>query len=60
MQSYLTNFKTKKSALTLSLLGNVSAFSKNSMRNTINVSISLDPNHARQNIRPDLGPCNCL
>ena len=30
-----------------------------SFRNTIRVSNSLDPNQARQNVGPDLGP-NCL
>ena len=32
---------------------------KNSYRNTIRVSNSLDPDQARQNFGPDLGP-NCL
>ena len=36
-----------------------STFSKNSFRNTIRVSNSLDPDLARQNVGPDLGP-NCL
>ena len=34
-------------------------FSKNSFRNAIRVSNSLDPDQARQNVGPDLGP-NCL
>ena len=34
-------------------------FSKNYFRNTIRVSNSLDPDQARQNVGPDLGP-NCL
>ena len=34
-------------------------FSKNSFRNTIRVSNSLDPDQARQNVGPDMGP-NCL
>ena len=34
-------------------------FGKNSFRNTIRMSNSLDPDQARQNVRPDLGP-NCL
>ena len=34
-------------------------FLKNSFRNTIRVSNSLDPDQARQNVGPDLGP-NCL
>ena len=32
---------------------------KKSFRNTIRVSNSLDPDQARQNVGPDLGP-NCL
>ena len=36
-----------------------SAFSKNSFRNTIRVSTSLDPGQARRLVGPDLGP-NCL
>ena len=36
-----------------------STFLKTSLRNTIRVSNSLDPDQARQNVRPDLGP-NCL
>ena len=36
-----------------------STFSKNSFRNTIRVSNSLDPDQARQNVGPDLGP-NCM
>ena len=31
-------------------------FSKNSFRNTIRVSNSLDPDQALQNVRPDLDP----
>ena len=34
-------------------------FKKQSYRHTITVSNSLDPHHARQVVRPDLGP-NCL
>ena len=34
-------------------------FLKNSFRNTIRVSISLDPDQARRFVGPDLGP-NCL
>ena len=34
-------------------------FSKNSLKNTIQVSNSLDPDLARQYVGPDLGP-NCL
>ena len=34
-------------------------FSKNSLRNTIRVSNSLDPDQARHSVGPDLGP-NCL
>ena len=34
-------------------------FLKNSFENTIKVSNSLDPDQARQNVGPDLGP-NCL
>ena len=34
-------------------------FRKNSFRNTIRVSNSLNPDQARQNVGPDLGP-NCL
>ena len=37
----------------------LSTFSKNSFRNTIRVSNSLDPDQARRFVRPDLGP-NCL
>ena len=33
--------------------------SKNSFNNTIRVLNSLDPDQARQNVGPDLGP-NCL
>ena len=36
-----------------------STFSKNSFKNTIRVSNSLDPDQARHYVRPDLGP-NCL
>ena len=36
-----------------------STFSKNSFRNTITVSKSLDPDQARHFVGPDLGP-NCL
>ena len=36
-----------------------SIFSKNSFRNAISVSNSLDPDQARHSVRPDLGP-NCL
>ena len=36
-----------------------STFSKNSLRNAIRVSNSLDPDQARQNVWPGLGP-NCL
>ena len=36
-----------------------STFSKNSFRNTIRVSNSLDPDQARHFVGPDLGP-NCL
>ena len=36
-----------------------STFSKNSFRNTSRVSSSLEPDQARQNVGPDLGP-NCL
>ena len=36
-----------------------STFLKNSFRNTIRVSNSLDPDQARQKVGPDLGP-NCL
>ena len=36
-----------------------SIFSKNSFRNTIRVSNSVDPDRARWFVRPDLGP-NCL
>ena len=34
-------------------------FSKNSIRNTISVANSLDPDQARHYVGPDLGP-NCL
>ena len=34
-------------------------FSKISFRNTTRVSISLDPDHDRHSVGPDLGP-NCL
>ena len=34
-------------------------FLKNSFRNTIRMSDSLDPDQARHIVRPDLGP-NCL
>ena len=37
----------------------MSTFSKNSFRNTIRVSNSLDPHQARWFVGPDLGP-NCL
>ena len=37
----------------------ISTFSKNSFRNTIRVSISLDQDQARHFARPDLSP-NCL
>ena len=36
-----------------------STFLKNSFRNTISVSNSLDPDQARHFVRPDLGP-KCL
>ena len=36
-----------------------SSFSKNSFRNTIRVSNSLDPDQARNFVGPDLGP-SCL
>ena len=36
-----------------------SSFSKNSFRNMIRESNSLNPGQARQDVRPDLGP-NCL
>ena len=36
-----------------------STFSKNSFRNTISVSNSLDPDQAQHSVGPDLGP-NCL
>ena len=36
-----------------------SIFLKNSFRNTIIISNSLDPDQAGQNVGPDLGP-NCL
>ena len=36
-----------------------STFSKNSFKNTIKVSNSLDPDQARHFVGPDLGP-NCL
>ena len=36
-----------------------SIFSKNSFRNTIVVSKSLDPDQAGRSVGPDLGP-NCL
>ena len=36
-----------------------STFSKNSFRNTIGVSNSLDPDQVRRFVGPDLGP-NCL
>ena len=54
--------------LTLSLLGSfaycfhllIDLFSQNiSFRNTIRMLNSLDPDQARQNVGPDLGP-NCL
>ena len=57
--------------LSLCILGNFASFfvlcrffskskiSKNSFRNTIRVSNSLDPDQARQNVGPDLGS-NCL
>ena len=57
--------------LTLCFLGNFSFFfrlltffsiltySKNSFRNTVRVSNSLDPDQAQHSIGPDLGP-NCL
>ena len=35
------------------------SFSKNSFRNTIKVSNILDPDQARHDVWPDLGP-NCL
>ena len=44
------NFKKKKKKIT---------FSKKALRNTINVSNSLDPDQARDFVWPDLGP-NCL
>ena len=34
-------------------------FLKNSFSNTISLSNSLDPDQARQNVGPDLGP-NCM
>ena len=37
----------------------ISTFSKNSFRNNISMSNSLDPGQARQFVGPDLGP-NCL
>ena len=57
--------------LTLCMLGNFACFfvvclffskltfSKNSFRNTIRMSNSLDPDRARHFVGPDLGP-NCL
>ena len=41
------------------LIFSKSTFSKNSFRNTINVSNSLDPDQARHFVEPDLGT-NCL
>ena len=41
------------------LIFSKSTLSKNSFRNTIRVSNSLNPDQARQNVRPDLDP-NCL
>ena len=61
----------KGQRLTICLLGNFSCFLssadffqnqlffKNSFRNTIRVSNSLDPDQARHFVGPDLGP-NCL
>ena len=37
----------------------ISTFLKNSLRNTIRVSNSLDPGQAQRFVGPDLGP-NCL
>ena len=47
LQSYLSSAVSK------------STFMKNSFRNTIRVSNSLDPDQARHIVGPDLGP-NCL
>ena len=41
------------------LIFSKSTFLKNSFRNTIRVSNSLDPDQARHSVGPDLGP-NCL
>ena len=41
------------------LIFSKSTFLKNSFRNTIRVSNSLNPDQAGQNVGPDLGP-NCL
>ena len=41
------------------LLFSKSTFSKNSFRNTIKASDSLDPDQAQDFVGPDLGP-NCL
>ena len=41
------------------LLFSSAYFIKNSLRNTIRVSNSLDPDQAGQKVGPDLGP-NCL
>ena len=41
------------------LIFSKSTFSKNSFRNTITVSNSLDPDQDRRSVGPDLGP-NCL
>ena len=69
LQLHLINYHLLKVALCI--LGNFSCFlssadffqnhffSKNSFRNTIRVSNSLDPDKARQNVGPDLVP-NCL
>ena len=40
-------------------LSSFATFSKNSFKNTIRVSSSLDPDQARHFVGPDLGP-NCL
>ena len=60
---------SEKGLLTLCMLGNFACFfvvcgffntcSKNSFRNTVSVSNSLDPDQARRFVGPDLGP-NCL
>ena len=43
----------------LSAIFSKSTFSKNSFKNTIRMSNSLDPDQARHFVGPDLGP-NCL